>query len=190
MGRGRSVHCARYAGTLPIRFWLAFWCAFIRNANCTRAVFAFCFVLESCKPNQVRFERFCESLALQKTLLATEGSPIDKIPNVPQCTLLPRPIYQTLLFDFSRVWFRDYLKSCKFIRRMRVQHLGTNKYIPLVSYVSSIFTSWHCLLKSQLIVHGYLLSTYSCGIRILSTMGYWVRVVYTILSALFLIIIT
>ena len=25
-----------------------------------------------------------------------------------QCTLPPYPIYQTLLLDFSRVWFRDY----------------------------------------------------------------------------------
>ena len=25
-----------------------------------------------------------------------------------QCTLPTQPIYQTLLFDFSRVWFRDY----------------------------------------------------------------------------------
>ena len=25
-----------------------------------------------------------------------------------QCTLPPQPIYQTRLFDFSRVWFRDY----------------------------------------------------------------------------------
>ena len=24
-----------------------------------------------------------------------------------QCTLPPQPIYQTLLFDFSRVWFLD-----------------------------------------------------------------------------------
>ena len=26
-----------------------------------------------------------------------------------QCTLPPQPIYLTLLFDFLRVWFRDYL---------------------------------------------------------------------------------
>ena len=75
------------------------------------------------------------------------------------------------------------MESCKL--GMRVQHLGTNKYIPLVSCVSNLFTSSHCLLKLQSIVHGYLLSTYSCGIRILSAMGYGVRVVQTILSALF-----
>ena len=34
------------------------------------------------------------------------------------------------------------------------------------SCVSNLFTSWHCLLKSWSIVHGYLLSTYSCGIRV------------------------
>ena len=51
-----------------------------------------------------------------------------------------------------------------------IQHLGTNKYIPLVSCISNLFTSWHCLLKSRSIVHGYLLSTYRCGIRILSAM--------------------
>ena len=37
------------------------------------------------------------------------------------------------------------LNSCKL--RMRVQHLGMNKYIPLVSCVSNLFTSWHCLLR-------------------------------------------
>ena len=26
-----------------------------------------------------------------------------------QCTLSPHPIYQTLLFDFSWVWFQDYI---------------------------------------------------------------------------------
>ena len=72
-----------------------------------RAIFAFCFVLESCKTKQVRLECFCECLVLQKALLATEGSTIYKIPNIPQCTLLSRPIYQTLLFEFSRVWFQD-----------------------------------------------------------------------------------
>ena len=40
------------------------------------------------------------------------------------------------------------------------------------SCVSNLFTSWHCLLKSWSIVHGYLLSTYSCGIGVvLSAMG-------------------
>ena len=54
-----------------------------------------------------------------------------------------------------------------------IVHLGTNKYIPLVSCISNLFyMSWHCLLKSRSIVHGYLLSTYRsrCGIRILSAM--------------------
>ena len=39
------------------------------------------------------------------------------------------------------------LKSCKL--RVRVQHLGMNKYIPLVSCISNLFTSWHGLLQSQ-----------------------------------------
>ena len=54
-----------------------------------------------------------------------------------------------------------------------IVHLGTNKYIPLVSCTSNLFSmSWHCLLKSLSLVHGYLLSTYRsrCGIRILSAM--------------------
>ena len=42
-----------------------------------------------------------------------------------------------------------------------------HKYIPLVSCISNLFTSWHCLLKSRSILHGYLLRTYRCGIRIL-----------------------
>ena len=48
--------------------------------------------------------------------------------------------------------------------------LGKNKYIPLVSCISNLITSWHYLFKSRSIVHGYLLSTYRCGIRILSAM--------------------
>ena len=51
-----------------------------------------------------------------------------------------------------------------------IQHLGTNKYIQLVSCISNLFTSWHCLLKSRSLLHGYLLGTYRCGIRILSAM--------------------
>ena len=43
---------------------------------------------------------------------------------------------------------------------MRVELLGTNKYVPLLSFVSNLFTSWHCLLKSPSIVHGHLLSTH------------------------------
>ena len=42
--------------------------------------------------------------------------------------------------------------------------------ILLVSCISNLFTSWHCLLKSQSILHGYLLRTYRCGIRIFSAM--------------------
>ena len=38
---------------------------------------------------------------LQKALLATEGYTINKIPNIPQCTLPPHPVYQTLLSIFQ-----------------------------------------------------------------------------------------
>ena len=65
-----------------------------------RAVFTFCFVLERCKTKQVRLERFCRCLVLHKSLLATEGSTINKIPSIPQCTLPPRPVHQTLLSIF------------------------------------------------------------------------------------------
>ena len=60
-------------------------------------------------------------------------------------------------------------KSCKL--RMRVKfNVLVNKYIPLVSCISNLFTSWHCLLKSWSILHRYLQSTYRCGTRILSAM--------------------
>ena len=78
-----------------------------RNANHKGAVFMFCFILKSYKTKRVRLECFSACLVLQKALLATVISTINKIPNIPQCTLPPRPIYQTLLFDFSRVWFQD-----------------------------------------------------------------------------------
>ena len=58
---------------------------------------------------------------------------------------------------------------------MRVQHLDTNKYIPLFSCVSNLFTSWHALSPqfTVYIVHGYLLRPYTAvhGVRILSGMG-------------------
>ena len=64
-----------------------------------RAVFAFCFVLESCEHQGERLERLCECLVQHKVLLATEGSVINNIPNILQCTLPPHPVYQTLLFE-------------------------------------------------------------------------------------------
>ena len=40
--------------------------------------------------------------------LNANQKPIGSAPSYrTQCTLPPQPIYQTLLFDFSRVWFRD-----------------------------------------------------------------------------------
>ena len=47
-------------------------------------------------------------LVQQKTLQALQSSAINKIPNIPQCTLPPQLMCQTLLSDFSRVWLRDY----------------------------------------------------------------------------------
>ena len=52
-----------------------------------------------------KIERLYWCLVQQKTLQTLQGSAINKIPNIPQCTLLPRLMCQTLLFDFSRVWF-------------------------------------------------------------------------------------
>ena len=67
-----SVHCTRYTGAFPIGFWLAFWCAFLGIANRTRTVFAFCFVLESCKHQAGRIEHLYLCLVQQKTLQAQQ----------------------------------------------------------------------------------------------------------------------
>jgi len=82
-------------------------CVYCGNANRTRTVFAFCFVLGSCKRQAGKIERLYWCLVQQKTLQTLQGSAIKKIPNIPQCALPPWPMCQTLLFDFSRVWFRD-----------------------------------------------------------------------------------
>ena len=66
-----------------------------------RAVFAFCFALESCKTKRIRLERFCMCLVLQKALLATESPTINKIPNIPQCTLPPHPVMLPCRPSFS-----------------------------------------------------------------------------------------
>jgi len=72
-----------------------------------RTVFMFCFVLESCKHQAGKIECLYVCLVQQKTLQALQGSAINKIPNILQCTLPPCPVYHTLLSDFSRVWLRD-----------------------------------------------------------------------------------
>ena len=53
------------------------------------------------------------------------------------------------------------------LKTVASEHLGTNKYV----------VGFLCLLKSQSLVHGYLLSTYN---RVLSAMRYGARVVQTI----------
>ena len=77
-------------------------------ANCTRTVSAYCFVLVSCKRQAGKIECLYWCLVQQKTPQTLQGSAINKIPNIPQCTLPPLPMCQTLLFNFSRVWFQDY----------------------------------------------------------------------------------
>ena len=83
-----------------IGFWLVFWCALIRNANRTRAVFVFCFVLECCETKRVRLKRFCGCQVLQKALLHGYRSKVQQSTNIPQCILPSRPVCQTLYFDF------------------------------------------------------------------------------------------
>ena len=62
------------------------------------------------------------------------------------------------------------LKSCKLRMRVKFNILVRTNIFPLVSCISNLFTSWHCLLKLRSILHGYLQSTYRCGTRILSAM--------------------
>ena len=84
--------CTLRPGALLIGFWLAFWCAFIRNANCTRAVFAFCFSLASCEHQVERIRNAYERVWFSRMLCW--NSTTNRIPNIPQCTLLSRPVYQ------------------------------------------------------------------------------------------------
>ena len=60
----------------------------------------FCFILESCKHQAGKIEGLHVCLVQQKTLHALQGSTINKISKILQCTLPPHPVYQTLLFDF------------------------------------------------------------------------------------------
>ena len=62
------------------------------------------------------------------------------------------------------------LKSCKLRMRVKFNNLVRTNMFPLVSCISNLFTSWHCLLKLRSILHGYLQSTYRCETRILSAM--------------------
>ena len=54
-----------------------------------------------------KIERLYVYLVQHKTLQGLQCSAINEIPNIPQCTLLPHPVYQTLVSNFSRVWLRD-----------------------------------------------------------------------------------
>ena len=54
-------------------------------------VLLFCFILESYKHQVGKIEHLYVSLVQQKTLQALQGSAINKITNIPQCTLPPRP---------------------------------------------------------------------------------------------------
>ena len=57
------------------------------------------------------------------------------------CTLPPRPMCQNLLFDFSRVWFRDYSGSgwyglaCTFITSSDSKILCSSGNIPLLAFI-------------------------------------------------------
>ena len=61
-----------------------------------RAVFTFC---RSCEHQAGKIRKLLQ-VVQQKALLATEGSAVIKIPNIPQCTLPHCPVYQTLLSIF------------------------------------------------------------------------------------------
>ena len=65
-----------------------------------RTVFAFCFVLVSCKRQAGKIERLYWCLVQQKTLQTLQGSAINKIPNIPQCTLPLRPMCPDPPFRF------------------------------------------------------------------------------------------
>ena len=71
-----------------------------------RIVLAFCFG----KAVNIKRERqnicTCVPFSRKLQLQPLQGSAINKILNIPQCTLPPHPFYQTLLFNFSRVWFQ------------------------------------------------------------------------------------
>ena len=56
-----------------------------------KAVFAFCFVLESCE-HQTGKIKILLRLVRQEAPLVTECLVIIKIPNILQCTLPPRPV--------------------------------------------------------------------------------------------------
>ena len=59
----------------------------------------FCFVLESCEHQVGRLEPSCRCPVQHKALLATEGSAINKIPNIPYSTLPPHLLSLPFVFQ-------------------------------------------------------------------------------------------
>ena len=62
-------------------------------------------------------------------------------------------LYMVQATRSQSIWRR--LEELQVKDENEIQHLGTNKYIPLVSCISNLFTSWYCVLKSRSIMHGY-----------------------------------
>ena len=76
--------------------WIAFWCAFIGNANHMKIISRFAL---SCTHQVRKIENLCTCLVQQKALQTTQDSAINEIPNIPQSTLPFRSTYKTLLFE-------------------------------------------------------------------------------------------
>ena len=77
-----------------------------------------------------------------------------------QCTLPPRPMCQTLLFNFSRVWFRDYItRACTqshnishthlIFRRPRASHASPCPLPPDHSAASASLPSSQCTISGH-----------------------------------------
>ena len=109
MGRGGSVHSGMLGNFINCKHCRVF-CWTRHPYKCSTGIFPTCRLhslhLSKTKQNEkmtlvhLAFPINAHQNAIQK--------PIGSAPaHRAQCTLQPQPIYQTLLFNFLRVWFRD-----------------------------------------------------------------------------------
>ena len=137
MGWGGSVHC-RMLGILlivePSVASRAFW----RTRHVQKRSNLTHLVLQLSKMKQNAKTALVWLAFLINTHQNANQKPIGSTPTYrAQCTLPPQPIYQTLLFDFSRVWFQDEERTMLYFMFPRLSLVCI-----LASYLSRLRISW------------------------------------------------
>ena len=109
MGRGGSAHCGMLGNFINCKHCRVF-CWARHLYKCSTGIFP-TWRLHSLHLSKTKQNEKTALVRLVFPINAHQNANQKPIGNVPayraQCTLPPQPIYQTLLLNFLRVWFRD-----------------------------------------------------------------------------------